>query len=68
MRNLNNYVRTTCAGLFPSLPRYVTRFVQGTPIDVPYLEGFPVVEEIPSIEWLSKVAAVVVRTLLGSVR
>eukprot|EP00903_Cladosiphon_okamuranus_P014136 g13137.t1 len=40
----------------------------GTPIDMPFLEGFPPKEELPSLSWTSKVVTSLVRTILGSVR
>ncbi|CAM9888708.1 unnamed protein product [Scytosiphon promiscuus] len=40
----------------------------GTPIDMPYLEGFPPDDELPTFEWLRKTAAVLVRILVGTVR
>lgn len=41
---------------------------QGTPIDLPYLEGFPPSEQLPTAEWIRKIVTVVLRTLLGAVR
>eukprot|EP00903_Cladosiphon_okamuranus_P014800 g13709.t1 len=41
---------------------------EGTPIDMPYLEGFPPAEETPAVEWLAMVGRSLVRTLLGAVR
>lgn len=35
---------------------------------MPYLEGFPPDDELPTFEWVRKTAAVVVRVLLGAVR
>lgn len=42
--------------------------LQGTPIDMPYLEGFPPKEELPSVTWTSKFVSSLVRTVLGSIR
>lgn len=42
--------------------------LQGTPIDMPYLDGFPPKDELPSLSWTAKVVTSLVRTILGSVR
>eukprot|EP00752_Nemacystus_decipiens_P003497 g3229.t1 len=42
--------------------------MRGTPIDMPYLEGFPPKDELPSLSWTAKVVTSLVRTILGSVR
>lgn len=41
---------------------------QGTPVDMPYLEGFPPKDELPSVTWTSKLAETLVRIILGSIR
>lgn len=41
---------------------------QGTPVDIPFLEGFPPKDELPSITWASKLAETLGRIILGSIR
>lgn len=41
---------------------------QGTPVDLPFLDGFPPKDELPSATWTSKLAETLVRIILGSVR
>ncbi|CAM9747685.1 unnamed protein product [Pylaiella littoralis] len=40
----------------------------GTPIDMPFLDGFPPKDELPSITWTGKLVASLVRITLGSTR
>lgn len=42
--------------------------LQGTPIDMPFLDGFPPKDELPSITWTGKLVASLVRITLGSTR
>ncbi|CAM9747614.1 unnamed protein product [Pylaiella littoralis] len=39
----------------------------GTPVDLPFLDGFPPKDELPSATWTSKLAETLVRIILGSV-
>lgn len=71
---------TTAEGRSTAPPPFVHAFVradcdtwrttrtQGTPIDMPFLEGFPPNDELPSGTWVTKLVSSLLGAVVGTTR